>query len=842
MGRFITYVLVFIGIIGIGVLNRSPDTKAQSQPDKVWIESEIVKRSELPTVSTPEDTKTCAGTPRLIEVRGGKGYTDACVFGDSSSLRLARYRGLTNDFLYSVAFPSDVTFVPVVGLCTGMAQCAYGKTGDTLIMQTPAVSAESNPIFTYMMVKNFTKYLIREPDSASSYQFKYPSEFSHLKVGSAYVGASSVKVSANGRWAVFELTKFGFIRLDLKTLEYKRIVSYDALLPHPTLFLETAVSDDGRWIAITGLPSFILLFEADDICGDRLDESSNQYYRTGTISCNAAVIMPGILYPAGSAVHAPKFSLDGRKLHFDVRTGVKTVTTTLSPRSYGLHEPFYAAFGDSFTSGEGETDDTFYIPSTNTSENRCHVSTRSYPYLLGEAWELVTTNFACSGSRTDEVREANRKYATRTDRSDPTVISLGVGGNDVDFMGKLKTCIGVGTCEWAKQKQRKATAYEIQSLLPLITNLIVELKATYANKHLFVVGYPNIINDHPSAKCSPVVSLLLDAEERRYMKESISYINSVLREAADYSRVTFVDIEDAYEGERLCDSTESAMNSVRYGSDIAPIAGLGTMKVIGSESFHPTPRGHQLAANVALNEGLRNFWASPTCTTCQFDASELALSAYWQEGSEFDEPVFRQFATLFLESETVVHKLSALYSFTPGTFEPGSSVRFELHSEVKMLGQVTAADDGSLRGNLVFPEGMTGYHTVHAYGKSYSGESINIYQTVYIDTTNIPISLDGVSGTGITATTVTNAASEGVIKDENMSVADEAVLVREDVLGYSQQESGRTAAPARVSGKGDPFFYSWCIALGLVLFAVGGMFWALLAKRNQEIPPRQKHR
>ena len=37
----------------------------------------------------------------------------------------------------------------------------------------------------------------------------------------------------------------------------------------------------------------------------------------------------------------------------------------------------------------------------------------------------------------------------------PEVISLGVGGNDIGFMDKLKACIMPDTCEWVGEERRR---------------------------------------------------------------------------------------------------------------------------------------------------------------------------------------------------------------------------------------------------------------------------------------------------------------------------------------------------------------------------------------------------
>jgi|GEM_PF-49497 len=407
----------------------------------------------------------------------------------------------------------------------------------------------------------------------------------------------------------------------------------------------------------------------------------------------------------------------------------------------GLEAVRYLALGDSYSSGEGELDDAWYIDGTNSGANRCHVSGRSYPYLLGREWGLVTRNMSCSGSRIPEVRQVSSQYAAIPNFPWLPVVSVGVGGNDVDLMGKLKTCLGLGTCEWATPNYRSATAGEIRALFPKLTALITELQESLKPGILFVVGYPRVINDAPDAACSLVVGGLLNAQERRYMNESVSYINKILRTASNSTHAHYMDIEDVYRGERLCDASERAMNGIRYGDDIAPIPLLRDLKLLGAESFHPTPRGHELAAAAVATQMVPN-WADQHCATrCEYNPSQLDAGDYWTEETSTSGPTPKLQANSFLQLDSfqdISKKTTRIaFQFLPGTFTPFSRVRLEVHSDPQLLGEFMTENDGSLRGDIASEEAFgsvpTGYHTVHAYGVSAVGEAVDLYETIYVD-------------------------------------------------------------------------------------------------------------
>ncbi|MGV9002124.1 MAG: SGNH/GDSL hydrolase family protein [Candidatus Saccharimonadaceae bacterium] len=755
-----------------------------------------------------------------IKILGENSRKEACIFGTSTSIRLARYRGVLNTFSYAIAYPTDSSFLYVEGLCPGFARCVYGYTNDTLVMQVPRGSNE----YKHDLISNFTNYIRR---SSTKYVFDYDGPYNHIAAEERTVPTGIVSVSSNGRWSLVEIVGYGFIRIDLRSLEHKRIVAYDSLPIDSTKPLESTISNDGRLAAIVGYDSGVLLYEINDNCGDVLTDAAIEYFSEGTTPCDSASIGLSTLFSGFLSAHVPRFSADGKRLLLDIRTQTKFLTATFAPGPQYSTNPYYLSFGDSFSSGEGELSDSFYLASTNTALNHCHVSTRSYPYLLGSFRHTSTSNLACSGSRTTDVQQASRAFQFGANSTLPTVVSLGVGGNDVDFMGKLKSCIGVGTCEWAKEGNRKTTAYEIQGLFPKMVDIITELKTNFSPASFFLVGYPDVINSQANASCSSLVSALLDASERRYMSESIKYLNVVLRAAATYAKVSFVDIEDAYQGERLCDQNETAMNSIRYGDDFAPIAIAPNLKLIGAESFHPTPKGHQLAALI-IDRQLNSSWMLPICSGCQFSESQLAVTGYWLENTNADEPTFRQLATAFLKSDFLVDVSSVAFSFLPNMFAPHSLIRFELHSDPQLLGDFTSEEDGSVKGSLNLPSISEGYHVVHAYGESYSGEKIDVYQTLYIGTSG----QDNKSAMKQSIDTVASSQYEVRSNTEIEGSNGQAITVVQNITA-SKNISNAHKMNSKLSDS-IIWWYVFCLGgIGLVFLLIS---WLLSIRKNKSLP------
>lgn len=734
MKRFVRFALL-VGAIGVSFWFSGGNVAAASNGS--WLTDGVViaqpsKVAELSYIAT-----TCPSDISLVAVEGWAVLREACVFGYSSGTQVARYIGSSGLYLYAIKFPLDTKFTPIKGLCLHASFCAYGQASNTFLMQVQ----QSNG-FSTALISDFTQYLVRYSDEGVYFRFEYQGELPYITNGSRPARTNAVSVSSNGKWAFAEVQSYGYVRVNLDTLEQKRVVAPGPQYGYGTdPTIELAISDDGTKVAIAGWRMSIAVYEVNDLCGDVLTDLSLMYYSPYTYACPAASIDVYSLFPGFVSAHVPRFSHDGSRLSVHVRIGTTIKKATIAPvELVAMPTSSYLAFGDSFTSGEGELSDDFYVPETNTDDNRCHVSTRSYPYLLKQRWGGAVSNRACSGSRIAQVNQASSIASAETQPKDrPSRISVSVGGNDIELMGKLKTCIGPGTCEWATSEKRSASREEIRSLFPEIVTMLQKMEREYPGTDIAVIGYPSVVNTTDGATCRPLVSALLNSEERLFMEESIKYLNSVLRAATMYTKTTYVDIKNALVGERLCDTVETAMNSVRLGDDIAPIPLLNTIKFIGAESFHPTPRGHELITTTIQDMLAGTWWMSDDCARCEFSDSQLAASSYWDSADDEANSLSPQKSIAFLSRNTIKSGASVPFRFLPGSFAPGATIQFSLHSDPYELGSFAADADGGLRGDLAIPDDIEGYHTVHAVGPLPSGQVIDSYETLAVQDTQAPI-------------------------------------------------------------------------------------------------------
>ena len=433
----------------------------------------------------------------------------------------------------------------------------------------------------------------------------------------------------------------------------------------------------------------------------------------------------------------------------------------------------YLALGDSYTSGEGEYSDQYYLEGTNKEFEKCHVSSRSYPFLIADLSDLnlnLVKSVACSGAKTEDVTGGDTYYfgqngrlgsdgknlsdtnlvMTQSDSIDnflpgrvhqasfvkrylPNIITIGIGGNDIGMVDKLKTCIGPGTCNWASDpKMREQFAVEIKNLFNTLVNTYQELRDSSSSSKIYAVGYPRPADG--DGTCGPLTGFLLNNEERVFMSEAVIYLNQVIKAAAEKVGIGFLDIQESYGRHIMCgDEAPSGINSVIIGDDIGLSGESSWIKFIGNESFHPNPYGHLLAAKYIFNsigDISKHEYCTDNKVVCPNDISVPEPSEYWvgEKYDNYPSLILANFIYNGSDSTNLLRKRAILPNFS---LLPNSQVEIEINSTSTKLGTFIVKNDGSLSTDLDLPLGLEeGFHTIHAYGISYSGEQVDLYQVV----------------------------------------------------------------------------------------------------------------
>lgn len=714
---------VVLGVVVVAIASLVSFSNS-SALDNSWGagEAKLLHRGER--MQSASEASTCAGRMGHIELASEGRRTKACIFGVTGEHRMARY---TDQGYYRYAFSphGSLRFVTIHGICEQAMYCVYGQGADTLVaVQSVWFSGQKA-----VMIPHFSESLRLTGGLFPRYDYDSSTATHTLQSDTEVYKVRSVGVSTNGEWAVIEVIERGVVRVNLQTLQTLRVSTTNEQYGfgfNPSY--ELTISNSGSHVAVTGQNSGIYLFEISESCGESVDIPLQVSFRDDTFPCRQVSLNWHDVFPGFLVAQVPRFSPDANQLSLVVLTTSALYDAVLGPHeATPIETSGYSAFGDSFTSGEGETADEYYDPLTNSPTNRCHVSTRSYPFLVGEILQMSVKNYACSGYRSQEVIQ-RMKLATSGEQ--PAVVSISVGGNNVGFSDKLKTCLSVDTCHWVQPGNRQATALEIQQYSDELSKVLRQARQSFPASILFVVGYPQFINEDYFAECNPTISLMLNAEERLFVAESIKLMNDVIETTANEAGITYVDIEDAYMGQRICEQGGLSMNLLRFGDDFSPVASLPDLKFIASESFHPTPYGHMLTSE-RIAQYLYPGWESNGCNHC---SSVATLSSYWNEQVDTDTPRIIQKAERFLK-ETDLHLYSQNFSVSiPAySFEPGAQVSVELQSERHVVTAGVAAADGSFEMSGTLPAELNGYHSLHLRTTDAVGGGVDYYQVVYVD-------------------------------------------------------------------------------------------------------------
>ena len=428
----------------------------------------------------------------------------------------------------------------------------------------------------------------------------------------------------------------------------------------------------------------------------------------------------------------------------------------------------YLALGDSYSSGEGDTEKNsatrqkYYRQLTDVNEDKkqgipgekCHISTRSYPYKLAQYMELKQTGtkqwdtVACGGATIYDLNGSNsggydgqndrlRDYADKNTlqnmalneiipgrvkqiefvkKYQPKVITLTAGGNDVGFGKKIQSCIdprvSILTCDWAKNEM-DTLGSQIKGQFDQLVELYKELKAASPGSKIYAIGYPQFITDAEPAACG-LNAGAIDLDERRMVVRATQYMNEVIEAAARKAGVKYVDISQALNGGKMCEKHQIYMTG---------IVGLGEQ-----ESYHPNKFGHTMIfveiAKQLNHESLLTYSKYPTAG----DESVNAPSSIY-----FDKGAPSSVNTTMLANSKPSKGSKQKVALAKNSLQPGSSARVEIRSKPVDLGSYTVSSDGSMRETITIPDNIpAGYHTLFVYGKSASGENIKITQTLLV--------------------------------------------------------------------------------------------------------------
>lgn len=444
----------------------------------------------------------------------------------------------------------------------------------------------------------------------------------------------NIEFSKNGKYAISALTTGMLVKIDLQTQEITPLKQ----MPTTSKNWSLAISNDGNYAL--SRESNTSALQLHDSTGCLNKYTAGNFPNTGvtTAGCASRDIQSMItaIYPsAGSGlIYNYIFSADSASFNVDVLFGTTRRRITFAPEDYVSSAQGYLAMGDSYTSGEGDTEGgAWYEQGTDeqgdkttfAGRNLCHLSRRSYPYLMAIELGYLSNNadsppadglfhsVACSGAKIHNIIGAvgekqdnggpdsfgitdnqyryvqgeleswqvgyekqigyleprNDEFVSRADVN-PEIITLGVGGNDAGFGDFLKACALPATCDYAVPGSKKATQLisTIAQNKSRLTSTYKQIKLSAPSARLYVHGYPKFIEES-GGYCA--LNVPFDDQERLFMSRAIEYMNSVVEASAQEAGVFYVDVEDIFTGRMLCSDVDKSlivMNGVTAGNDI----------------------------------------------------------------------------------------------------------------------------------------------------------------------------------------------------------------------------------------------------------------------------------
>lgn len=252
----------------------------------------------------------------------------------------------------------------------------------------------------------------------------------------------------------------------------------------------------------------------------------------------------------------------------------------------------YVALGDSFTAAP-------MVPVTDPAAG-CQRSSNNYPHqvagaLAGQGRLASFTDVSCSGATTDHVFTAQNPGAVGPQldalANDTTLVTIGLGGNDEALFSTLiSTCItlslfdaggkpctdyftslGVLSPEWITQR----TTWRL-------VNVVNAVRAKAPHARIVLVGYPVLTPAQGTCESLPIAD-----GDYPYVRQVNSTLSAAINQAANQTRVDYLDVATASQGHDVC-ASQPWVNGFLDDPQRA-------------QAFHPFFEGQQAVAQLLLS-------------------------------------------------------------------------------------------------------------------------------------------------------------------------------------------------------------------------------------------------
>ena len=583
------------------------------------------------------------------------------------------------------------------------------------------------------------------------------------------INPQTLAFSDGGGWLVAETLSGSFVRINLATLDMVAFAPAFGSQGSPALLKSrVAVSHDGHYVAISNdVAASFKVYDLTTCTGPMINLQPEQ--------CRFYDYRPFVADQVGSlrSIRHVRF-LNSGLLSFEALTDSEDSggIYVLSPTD-GIDSLIdYLGLGDSYASGEGAFN---YRAGTDSSDSTCHLSVRSYPLLLTR--DLFSArggqSVACSGARINDVGSTSNSYRGQiksglsflqlqqsqpallqsvmtnflpgyvaqqrfAGQYQPVVTTVMAGGNDIGFGDILKQCVtphlSNNTC-FNSYEDRQELLQLIDRTAPRLTNLYKQLRARAPATRLYAIGYPQLAGSGGSC----ALNVQLNQSELVFAEELIDYLNGAIHRAADKAGVVYVDISQALNGHRLCQTASHnvAVNGITAGNDGGPFG----LKIIGRESFHPNALGHELIEQAILQKTANLTKVVPDAASPP-DSQKLLLAPKTGRVITNRVPIADMVTPIVLVGQSTAVKVSG----NAAGLRPTTSYTVRLDGPTGPVIATTQSNaDGDIDTTLTLPAGTPpGGHTIDVTGPNQTDEPVDVTQPIYIPAGETDADADGI--------------------------------------------------------------------------------------------------
>jgi lysophospholipase L1-like esterase len=258
----------------------------------------------------------------------------------------------------------------------------------------------------------------------------------------------------------------------------------------------------------------------------------------------------------------------------------------------------YVALGDSYAAGDG-------IPAQFDVASGCERATHSYPVLVAGHLRLNPSQYrdvSCSGAKiADLTAPQHTGSATNPPQlnalsADATLVTLGIGGNDLGFSGILTRCVehdvlGVLAALAFHATDNRAPCrasytsngtdviqQKIQAAAGPLAAALLRIHDRAPHARVLVVGYPDLLPASDRGACARVLGIA--SGDVAYLNDAELQLNRLLRSQATAAGDGYVDTYTPSMGHDACTAP-----STRWIEPLVPAAPAAPM--------HPNTAGQQ---------------------------------------------------------------------------------------------------------------------------------------------------------------------------------------------------------------------------------------------------------